>query len=134
MSRRVLIVDDEPDFTMMVELALTQHGGYETRQELDARNVVATAREFEPDLVLLDVMMPDMDGGEVAARLAADPRTRQIPVVFVTALAGGEDMPAGGYQSGGRRFLPKPVDFDQLMSCINETIERARESKAETVP
>src|SRR4051812_5997949 len=64
-KRRILIVDDEPDFTFMMGLTLEQTGQFEVRQENDAFQALATAREFLPDLILLDVMMPDMDGGDV---------------------------------------------------------------------
>ena len=120
MGKRILIVDDEEDFSAMVAVALRQMGSHETCEENDATRVVQTAREFGPDIIFMDVMMPHMDGGEVAGRLRENPATSDIPVVFVTALVGGEEAPIGGMQSGGHRFLPKPICFTELMQCIED--------------
>ena len=117
---RVLIVDDEPDFTLMMGMALGQTGNFETREENYALHAVAAAREFQPDVVLLDVMMPEADGGDVAGQMKADPRTAHIPIIFLTALVGNEETSLGGLLSGGHRFLPKPVSLAELTQCIAE--------------
>src|SRR5277367_6104600 len=117
---RVLIVDDEPDFTLMMGMALQQTGQYEVREENNALNTVAAAREFKPDVVLLDVMMPEADGGDIAGDLKADDATTHIPIIFLTALVGNEETNLGGLLSGGHRFLPKPVSLAELTQCIAE--------------
>ena len=125
MKKRILVVDDEPEFTNLLKLSLEAHGYYEVMEENDAENVRAAAREFDPDLVLLDIMMPEQDGSEVAAALKADPVTRAVPIIFLTALVSAEDAPRGGAcDSGGNTFLPKHIRLDKLMHCIDEKINR----------
>ncbi len=80
MKKRILVVDDEPEFTNLLKLSLESHGYYEVREENDAEHARAAAREFDPDLVVLDIMMPEMDGSEVAAALKEDRVTRDVPV------------------------------------------------------
>jgi len=122
---RVLIVDDEEDFTLMMGMALKQTGHYETREENNALQTVNATREFKPDVVLLDVMMPDADGGDIAGQLKADDATAHIPIIFLTALVGNEETNLGGLLSGGHRFLPKPVSLAELTQCIAEVTGRA---------
>jgi DNA-binding response OmpR family regulator len=104
----------------MMGMALRQTGRYETREENEALKTVAATREFKPDVVLLDVMMPDADGGDIARDLKADSATAHIPIIFLTALVGNEETSLGGLLSGGHRFLPKPVSLAELTQCIEE--------------
>lgn len=124
MKKRILVVDDESEFTSMLKLSLESHGYFEVREENDARNARAAAREFDPDLVVLDIMMPSMEGNEVAAALKADAMTRDVPVIFLTALVSREDAPTGSYSSGGHTFLPKDIRIEKLIRCIDEAITR----------
>jgi CheY-like chemotaxis protein len=119
-KKRVLIVDDDGNFARMLGLTLRQLAGYDTRAEDQAPRALASARQFRPDVILLDVCMPGMDGGEVASRLAGDEATRRIPVLFLTSLVDGEEAPFGGLSSGGRRFLPKPGSVVEITHCIED--------------
>src|SRR5665213_3010337 len=101
---RVLIVDDEEDFTLMMGMALQQAGLYETREENSALHTVHAARDFRPDVVLLDVMMPEADGGDIAGQLKANDATANIPIIFLTALVGNDATDPGGLLSGAHRF------------------------------
>ncbi len=125
---RVLIVDDEPDFTMIMGLALGQTGQYEIREENNPLHSLAAAREFHPDVILLDVMMPQIDGGDIARELKADPATADIPIIFLTALVGNDETDLGGMLSGGHCFLPKPVSLAELTQCITEVVTPANSS------
>lgn len=93
-------------------------GGYKVRTENEGRKTLKAARVFRPDLILLDIMMPDADGAEVASRLAEDPETRDIPVVFLTAIVAKRET--GGREStvGGRTFLAKPASMPEILDCI----------------
>src|SRR5687767_6256867 len=102
MKKRILIVDDEPEFSGMLKLTLETHGYYECQEENDADNVRAAARQFDPDVILLDIMMPQRDGSEVAAGLKEDALVRDVPVIFLTALVSREDAPLGSCSSGGQ--------------------------------
>jgi len=123
-KRRILIVDDEADFTLMAGMTLEQTGRYETRQENDPRQTVAAARAFRPDVILLDVMMPDMDGGDVLAELRAGPDTRAIPVIFLTALVGSGEATAGSLPSGGHCFVPKATPVAELVDRIEDALSQ----------
>ena len=130
MKKRILVVDDEPDFTNMLRLTLESHGYYEVREENDAEAARAAAREFDPDLVVLDIMMPQLDGSEVAAALKQDPMTREVPVIFLTALVSREDAPMGTCSSGGQTFLPKNIRIEKLIACIEDKIGKRQTAGA----
>jgi DNA-binding response OmpR family regulator len=109
---RVLIVDDQEDICQMLSLVLAPDG-YETETAVSGRRALEAVREHQPDLILLDVSMPDMDGYEVVSKLKSDPKTASIPIIMVSALAGrGARMI--GLDSGAEDFLSKPVDTAEL--------------------
>lgn len=125
-KRKILIIDDEPGFTHMVRLTLEKTGFYEVKEENKSLLGLATAREFKPDLILLDVLMPGVDGGDIAAKLKADPELHGIPVVFLTAtVPKREATSGGGLVSGGFVFLAKPVGIKELIKCIEDNVKPA---------
>jgi CheY-like chemotaxis protein len=115
---RILVVDDEAALTRMMKLTLEACGRYEVITENFATDAVATARTAKPDLILLDVMMPDKDGGEVAAELRAHQETAHVPVVFLTAAVQEGEVRDRGGLIGGLPFLAKPVGKDELIAVI----------------
>ena len=125
MKKRILVVDDEPSFTHLLKHTLEAEGYYEVAEENDASRAAGTARAFDPDLVVLDIMMPDLDGTEVAERMKADRVLRDVPVIFMTALVTDDDAPEGACSSGGQTFLPKGVRVERLIDCIEEKLGRA---------
>ena len=124
-TKRILIIDDEPDFGMMIGLTLEQTGRYSTRQETDSLRAVTAAREFRPDLILLDVLMPGLDGGDVLAQLHADSALHNVPVFFLTALVEGGEGGAVVVNDKGQVFFGKPINFDRLCAAINEQLATA---------
>jgi CheY-like chemotaxis protein len=84
-KKRILLVDDEKSFTSLLKINLEDTGNYEVRVENWAEDAFAAAKEFKPDLVLLDIIMPRMPGGNVAAQIKADPELTNTPIVFFTA-------------------------------------------------
>jgi CheY-like chemotaxis protein len=125
-KKRILIVDDERSVTSLVTRALEQTGHYVVHAENDGRHTLATAREFRPDLILLDVVMPELDGGDVAARLQAEPDLKQIPIVFLTAVVSPKEGTAGKLISGGMQFLAKPVNLANLVRSIEDAMTASR--------
>jgi two-component system, OmpR family, response regulator len=119
-KKRILIIDDEPTFTRMVRLNLEKTGAFEVREENKASYALGAAREFKPDLILLDVIMPAMDGGDVARQIQNDRYLRGTPIVFLTATVSQREAGVGGLNSGGSLFLAKPVSVENLIKCINE--------------
>ena len=119
---RVLMIDDEESFTRLTKRNLEAEGGFAVQTENKARNAVHCARAFRPDVILLDVMMPDGDGGEVAMKLGQVPEVKDIPIIFLTAAIKGSELgnqPGG--MIGGRFYIAKPVSTDDLMAYIRET-------------
>ena len=121
-KKKILIIDDEVGFTRMVKLNLEKTGEFEIREVNQAPAAVSVAREFKPDLILLDVIMPAMDGGDIRARMQADPRLKDIPVIFVTAALSPRETAGAPQHSGGEQFLAKPVSFAVLLACIRQNL------------
>ncbi|MBA3960914.1 MAG: response regulator [Chthoniobacterales bacterium] len=111
---KILIVDDEEGFTKVTRLTLTD---YEIREENNSARALETARSFQPDLILLDVMMPEFDGGDVAAQIRADPKLKRVPIVFLTAIV-TERETAMRPLLGGYPFISKPVTPERLAESI----------------
>ena len=118
MKKKILVVDDESRITRMIKRNLEVTGNYEVETENDRIAAIATARRFDPDLVVLDVMMPDMDGGEVLAVIRDDPKLHHLPVIFLTAIVTQEETGHQGKEIGGRFFLAKPVKTEDLVAAI----------------
>ncbi|OGT12348.1 MAG: hypothetical protein A3J49_11620 [Gallionellales bacterium RIFCSPHIGHO2_02_FULL_57_16] len=128
MNKRILVVDDDPAITRMVKLNLEQTGRYDVRTENMGRRAIEATREFRPDLILLDVMMPGMLGSEIAAQLQADPELRTTKFIFLTAfVTKGEELRSGG-QIGGHTFVAKPISADNLCRVVEDHF-RQQQSK-----
>jgi CheY-like chemotaxis protein len=122
MKKRILVVDDEVALTRMVKLNLEQTGDYEVRTENQGSMAIPAAREFNPDLILLDVMMPDMTGDEVSAQLKEDDQLQHIKYIFMTAIVTKEETAEMGNQIGGNEFLAKPVKAEELIATIERVL------------
>lgn len=121
--RRVLIVDDEASITRGLQRYLERAGAYHVRTENESHRVIQTTKDFRPDLVLLDIVMPGTDGTALAAAFRQDPSLARVPIVFLTALVSRGEV--SGYEKiGGYTFLAKPVDPDEVISCIEHTLAR----------
>jgi CheY-like chemotaxis protein len=124
-AQRVLIIDDEASFTRMIKLNLEGTGHYIVEALNESRRALEVVREFAPDIILLDVVMPEMDGGDVALQLRARNATKKIPIIFVSAMVSQVESKRGFYQSGGERFLAKPVDKETLCGAIVTALSAA---------
>ena len=118
--RRILLVDDEVSLTRALALYLTENGNCDVRVENEGSRAVAAAREFEPDLIFLDILMPDANGGTLAAEIQDDPILRGTPVVFLTALVSREEAGGASKRIGGYPFLAKPVHPEVILEYIKE--------------
>lgn len=125
MARKILLVDDEAGFTQLLKMNLEKSGGYEVKIENDSTHAVATARSFMPDAIVLDVVMPGMDGGDVQAQLQTIPALAKIPVVMLTALVDSTELSEGAVaQAGNQLVLPKPVNLPLLLRVLEEIVPR----------
>jgi CheY-like chemotaxis protein len=121
-KKKILVVDDEASLTRMLRRNLEATGKYEVKEENTGAQAYASAIQFQPDMIILDVMMPDMDGGAVAAQIQDDENLKHIPIVFLTAIVQKEEAEDTGSNIGGRTFLAKPVKLDDLITCIEKEL------------
>jgi CheY-like chemotaxis protein len=117
-KKRILVVDDQPSDTRLLKLYLEQTGDYVVREENHAKAALSAGEEFQPHLILLDVMMPGMDGGDLAACFQASPKLKAVPIVFLTAIVTKGEVEAGGGRIGRFPFLAKPVVLSEVDACI----------------
>lgn len=121
MSRKkILVVDDEPIVTKILKSRIEGSGDYEVRTQNKGAWALATAREFHPDLILLDVLMPDMDGDEVAAQIRADSSLHDTPIVFLTGVVSKEQIAATGGVICGNHFVAKPLDPEEAKVLLQK--------------
>jgi PAS domain S-box-containing protein len=112
----ILLVDDTPDnLRLLVEILIQQ--GYRVRPVMEGKRAIAAAQLSPPDLVLLDIKMPDLDGYQVCQALKADPRTENIPVIFLTVLDDSVDK-VKGFDLGGIDYITKPFDAAELLARV----------------
>jgi len=119
-KKRIFIIDDEPSITRTMKVNLERTGAYTVGTENHALHALTAAREFQPDLILLDVMMPEIGGDEVAAQIQSDPALQHVPIVFLTAIVSTKETGGEYLVSGGQTFVAKPVNLSSLINCIEE--------------
>jgi CheY-like chemotaxis protein len=118
---RILIVDNNHDFTLSARLGLERTGRYSVWEENEPARAHQTAQRVKPDLILLDIAMPETDGGEVAARIESDLELHRIPIVFLTALVTKAEA-RSGLQIEGHPFLAKPISIPELVAGIERSL------------
>ena len=118
-KKRILLIDDEEDFCFFVKLNLEKAGRFEILTATSGQEGVTIASRECPDLILLDIIMPEMGGGQVAELLFENPKTRKIPVLFITAIASRRQVQSQEGIIGGKNFIAKPVTPEELMSKID---------------
>ena len=120
MSARILIVDDnEVNVELLVAVFASEH--YVVSTATDGFEALAKIAAEKPDIVLLDVMMPGLDGFEVCRRIKADPATADIPVIMVTILSDVDDL-VKGFEAGADDFVTKPVTREELLDAIRKHV------------
>lgn len=121
MAKKILIADDEAHILTLLEARLTK-AGYAVIKAATGIEAVALAKKELPQLIISDIMMPDIDGGEVSKVLEADPATKDIPIIFLTALLRKEEE-KGRRVVMGRYFIAKPFDAEELLSIVAKCLE-----------
>jgi CheY-like chemotaxis protein len=119
-KKRILVVDDEKSFTNLLKLNLEETGQYDVRVENWAEDAVAAAREFKPDLVLLDIIMPRLPGGNVAALIKNDPALKQTPIVFLTAAVRKHQVEENDGIICDFPCLAKPATVEAIIEMIEK--------------
>lgn len=120
MKKKVLLVDDEKSFTNLLKLNLEQTGNYEVRVVNWGEDALPAAQEFRPDVMLLDLIMPQMPGGNVAALFEADPDLKNLPIVFLTAAVRRSRLEEMDGIISGRPCLAKPASLEEIVAMIEK--------------
>lgn len=121
---KILVVDDDPKLSRLVKAILEKTTLYEVHEENRSSAAFATARDFGPDMILLDVDMPGKDGGDVARELQTDPVLSRKPVLFFTSLISHREAGRHEVERGGMLFLAKPVDPEVLIATVGRILGR----------
>lgn len=124
-KKKILVIDDEENFTKLVKLNLEQSGEYEVMTENEGKNAFNSIQQFKPDLIFLDIIMPEIDGSDIAGQLKSDENLKDIPVVFLTAIVTKEEVVSRKNVIAGHPFLAKPVTREQLIDCIEENLKKS---------
>jgi two-component system, OmpR family, response regulator len=120
-KRRILIVDDDRNSTHVIKILLEKVGSYLVLEENDAAKAHQSARNFRPDVILLDIQMPGTDGGDIAAQIEDDLGLRRTPIIFLTALVTKAEAKAG-LRIQGHPVLAKPINIPELTKGIEENL------------
>ena len=130
-EQTILVVDDESAIRLLCRVNLDS-AGFETIEAGDGETALALARSERPDLILLDVMLPGLDGWGVAQKLAEMPETRGIPIVFLTARSAASDE-VQAHAVGGVGYITKPFDPAELSQTVTATIQRVRRGELDQI-
>ena len=120
MKKKVLLVDDEKSFTTLLKLNLEETGRYEVRAVNLGEDALPAAREFKPDIMLLDLIMPYMPGGNVAALFEAEAEFQNLPIVFMTAAIQRSRVAENDGIISGKPCLAKPASLEEIVKMIEE--------------
>jgi CheY-like chemotaxis protein len=120
--KTILVVDDKPSVTALYKMRIEADGRYEVFTENLGSRAVEAARKCRPDLIILDMLMPDMLGSEVAAELREDPALAHTKVVFVTALLKASEEKKANEAAGRYRVIAKPISSKDLFSAIDQAL------------
>lgn len=121
MPKRIMIVEDDPDMADIIKLVM-EDAGYETIPIYSGRECLHRIKEVKPDLVLLDIMMPEMDGWEVHRRLKEDEETKDIPIIAVTAKTQSIDKMIGLHVVGVSDYITKPFGRKELVDSVKKVL------------
>ena len=128
MSKKILVVDDEPDLLKVILLRL-QKTGYEVFSGVDGREVLDIARRVMPDLIILDVYLPVLNGDEVARILKKDDKLKHIPIILISATT--ETLSDRAADSGAIAYLTKPFEPEDLISLVEKTLGQDGRAKTD---
>ncbi|MFA5256358.1 MAG: response regulator [Candidatus Omnitrophota bacterium] len=127
-KKSILIIDDEENFCKLVKKNIEHTGEFDVHIANDGYEGIKLVGEVKPDLILLDIMMPGMDGTEVAALIRNDKSAKDTPIVFLTAIVREGEGSTQTSSTRGYSILAKTVTVGELMTCIKENIRRCKES------
>ena len=116
--KRILVIDDEPSASTLLQLYFETSSTYEVKVENVPAKALAVAEKYEPDLIFLDLNMPDLSGDELANHFSASPKLKKVPVVFLTSMVTRDEVSFRGGMIAGRAFLAKPATRRDVLDCV----------------
>lgn len=122
MKKRILVIDDEPTFTELVRFNLEETGKYTVKIEHKGALALESAKEFKPNLILLDIMIPDLGGEKVAHQLKNCENTKNIPVILLTAVISKEEARLRDNVFGQYLVIAKPISIEKLLKVVADSI------------
>lgn len=121
-KNKIFVLDDEIDLTKMLKLNLEDTGNYEVEIINDSAKAIECMKEFQPDVALLDVMMPGIPGNEIADIIQHDEQLKHIKIIFLTAIVTKSQVPHETKVIGGRKFIAKPIKLDELIIVLEDEL------------
>jgi DNA-binding response OmpR family regulator len=121
-AKKIVVADDEEDIRVYVSKIL-QRANYEVRTASCGSEALEVIKKFKPDLAVLDIMLPDMQGDDIAIKLAEDPATAGLPIIFLTGII-RKNEEVKGLTSGRHRVLAKPITREELVNVVKETLKK----------
>ncbi len=132
MPFKILVVDDEPPIVRLMGFILARHG-HQILSAVNGEQALEMVREHNPDIVLLDIMMPRIDGYEVARTLRADPKYARLPIIMLSAKAQEEDIQKG-IEVGVDEYITKPFSPEHVVHAVHDQMKRAQSAEQENKP
>ena len=132
MPGKILVIEDDPTSLRLIEYALKQRG-YQVLTTLNGLEGIITAQKEEPDLIMLDIMLPGIDGFEVCRRLHAGSQTARVPILIISAKTQKEDINAG-FRAGADDYLPKPASPTEIINRVESLLARKISGQAKVIP
>ncbi len=129
MSKNILVVDDEPEIALLVASRL-RTAGYQVQVAKDGEQALRLVTITKPDLIVLDVALPGMSGGDVCAHLQKDEKTKYIPIIFLTALKTKEDDVRLGFDIGRHTIFAKPFNPQEFLGAVRDALAAQKASKS----
>ena len=123
-EKKILMVDNEPELTDVLKIALESLGDFQVLSENDPSRAVAVAKHFAPDLIIMDIKMPGLDGADVAIQLQAESALSETPIVFLTGTVTAPEVVRHGALHCGLRFLPKTMRLDEMVAFLNDILRK----------
>ena len=120
--KKIMVVDDEKSLCVMLKRTLESTGRFSVLTESVSTNALAQAKEFQPDLIILDISMPEMDGSDVEEALKKEETTKTIPIIFLSAMASSLDPSGEGVTVDNRFLISKPVGADKLVEIVDKKL------------
>jgi DNA-binding response OmpR family regulator len=120
-KKKILVVDDETSITRLLKFALEKSGFYEVECENMGSNALTKTKSVRPDVLVLDLNLPDVDGGQIAAVIKEDPSLKNLPIIFLTGNITDEEAQSG-LKIGGHPAMAKPINMEMLLTCIQKSL------------